>query len=327
MEGLDKKKLFLFFLKADEKMEEKKEIMPPKENPSCFVATIDVSLAEKLQADLTDQGFTLTKPPHTYFAAVKKGVSCTLYLSGKITVQGKDKGEFLSFYLEPQILQNLSYSYPHAQLDLTERIGLDEAGKGDFFGPLCIAGCCAKEEQIKALISFGVKDSKKMSDKSVLDISYKIKKECPHKILRLFPETYNNLYEKFHNLNRMLAWAHSTVLEDLVKETHCSKAILDQFAPAQLMEQMLERKKIPVQLVQRFRGEEDVVVAAASILARAAFLEGLQTLGNSMQIELPKGASSLVIEKGKKIVAIHGEDALKKLGKLHFKTKDSILHD
>ena len=106
----------------------------------CFVATIDVALEEKLRSDLTEQGFVLTHPLHTLFAAQKKGVSCTLYESGKLTVQGKDKDDFIAFYLEPEILQSFAYIHPTANIDLTARIGIDQAGKGDFFGPLCIAG-------------------------------------------------------------------------------------------------------------------------------------------------------------------------------------------
>src|SRR5580693_626798 len=105
-----------------------------------FVATIDLALADKLREDLVGQGFELTKPPYTLFSAQKTGVSCTLYTSGKLTVQGKGKDEFIAFYLEPEILKKLAYTHPELGVDMTARIGIDEAGKGDFFGPLCIAG-------------------------------------------------------------------------------------------------------------------------------------------------------------------------------------------
>jgi ribonuclease HIII len=281
--------------------------MASESHPVCFVTTIDVSLSGKLKEDLLAQGFELSEAPHAFFSAKKKGISCVLYLSGKLTVQGKDKDDFIAFYLEPEILKNLSYTYPVSQVDPTPRAGLDESGKGDFFGPLCFAGVFASEEHIKELVKLGVKDSKKMSDEAVLVVSQKIKKTLPYKILRLFPETYNQLYVKFHNLNRMMAWGHATVLEDLITKTQCKKAILD--------------------LVQRFRAEEDPVVAAASILARAAFLEGLQDLSERIQVALPKGASSQVIEAGKKAVRTHGPDILTVVSKSHFKTTATILHD
>ncbi|MBM3199083.1 MAG: ribonuclease HIII, partial [Chlamydiae bacterium] len=263
-------------------------------SPACFVSTIDLSLKEKLEKDLIDQGFTLTPAPYAFFHAKKGALSCHLYHSGKITVQGKGKEDFISFYLEPEILKNLAFSHPETLHDGTSRIGLDEAGKGDFFGPLCVAGVYCSEGRIKELLQLGVRDSKQMSDMKVLSISQEVKKNFPHKTLCLFPETYNRLYAKFHNLNHMLAWAHSTLLEEMVKHTQCKEALLDQFAPPYLMESFLKKKNLEIHLVQKVRGEEDPVVAAASILARAAFLEGLKNLENRFQLNLPKGVSSLV---------------------------------
>lgn len=295
--------------------------------PACFVSKIDPSLKEKLEEDLLSQGFILSPAPHAFFSAKKQGISCTLYLSGKITVQGKGKDEFIAYYLEPEILKNLSYTHPEIGIDPMARIGLDEAGKGDFFGPLCIAGFYAKEGSVQELLDLGVRDSKKMSDESVLALSQKLKAAFPYKVLKLFPETYNRLYEKFHNLNRMLAWGHSTVLEELINKTGCKQAILDQFADEKLMQGFLERKKLDVHLKQRFRGEEDPVVAAASILARAAFLEGLEELEKKFHVKLPKGASSLVIVAGKKAIETAGHEILPSICKTHFKTTAALAHD
>lgn len=292
----------------------------------CFTTTIDLSLKEKLKNDLLDQGFTLSEAPYAFFSAKKQGISCNLYLSGKLTVQGKGKEEFITYYLEPEILHNLSFTHPEVGMDMSARIGLDEAGKGDFFGPLCIAGFYAKEGEVEALLKLGVRDSKRMTDSAVLALSTKLKASFPYKILRLLPETYNRLYSKFHNLNRMLAWAHTTVLEELSTKTECKKAILDQFADENLVLSFLQQKKLTIDLTQRHRGEEDPVVAAASILARASFLEGLAELGERFQVELPKGASSVVITVGKKILAKHGPDILPSLCKTHFKTTQEVLN-
>ncbi len=293
--------------------------------PSCFVTTIDLALANKLRQDLENQGFILETPPHTLFSAKKKGISCTLYNSGKLTVQGKDKTDFIAFYLEPEILHNLSYTHPVSLVDPTPRAGQDEAGKGDFFGALCVAAIYVGEAKMDELLSLGVKDSKQLSDETVLAISYKLKKAFPHKVIRLFPETYNRLYAKFHNLNRLLGWAHASALEELIQQTGCQKAILDQFAPKELMVSFLKQKNLNIDLVQRVRGEEDPVVAAASILARAAFLESIQQLSDQIDMPLPKGASLQVIEAGKKAVRKYGSEILNKIGKTHFKTMESIL--
>ncbi len=294
--------------------------MTKNSSPSCFVAQIDLSLKDKLTNDLQDQGFTLSEAPYTFFSAKKAGLSCNLYLSGKLTVQGKGKDEFISFYLEPEILQNLAYTHPASLHDSSARIGLDEAGKGDFFGPLCIAGIFIPEGNIEQLIKLGVKDSKLLKDDAIIEISRSLKKTFSHKVLRLFPETYNRLYPKFNNLNRMLGWAHATVLEELSKNTGCKKAILDQFALPDLMNSILKRKNMDIDLTQRVRGEEDPVVAAASILARAAFVEGIKELGEEVGILLPKGASAIVVKTAKKTLETHGMPIFDKIAKTHFKT-------
>ncbi len=298
--------------------------MSPKK-PSCFVATIDLSLADKLRADLIARGFEMTQPAHTLFSAQKKGVSCTLYKSGKLTVQGKEMEELITFYLEPEILKSIVYSYPETLVDFTPRIGIDEAGKGDFFGPLCIAGVQADESKIKELLAIGVRDSKTLSDDTVLKMSKKIRACSPHSIVRIFPEKYNELIGHFNNLNLLLAWGHATAIAELVEKTGCHKVTIDQFAKDHVVETAIKRKNIEVDLTQSHRGEADPVIAAASILARAAFLEGLESLGKMVGHPLPKGASTHVIKAGRTLVKEKGEEILQKVGKLHFKTKNEIL--
>lgn len=306
-----------------------KNFMSNKKNTPdpCFVATIDLNLAEKLQNDLVEQGFSITQPAYTLFSAQKKGVSCTLYTSGKLTVQGKEKGPFIEFYLEPEILQSVSFSYPEASIDLTTRIGIDEAGKGDFFGPLCVAGVFATEGHIKELLKIGVKDSKKMTDPAILTLSQKIKSLCIHSIIKISPKRYNELYEKFHNLNRLLAWGHATAISELNARTQCRDVIIDQFADESVVLSALKHKNLSVNLTQRHKAESDPVVAAASILARAAFVEGIDNLSQEVGMQLPKGAAAQVITAGKKLVAKHGPAILDSVAKMHFKTAGEVLHD
>jgi ribonuclease HIII len=295
------------------------------EKTSCFVATISLDLADKLRADLTEQGFEITTPVYTVFSALKKGVSCTLYNSGKLTVQGKGMDDFITFYLEPQILKSLTFSYPETQVSMQARIGIDESGKGDFFGPLCVAGVQADEAKIKQLLSLGVRDSKKISDATIKTLSLKIKKICPHAIVFISPKKYNELYNNFHNLNTLLGWGHATAIAELVAKTGCTHVIIDQFASEHVVQNALKQKKLIVELSQRHRAETDPVVAAASILARAAFLEGLEQLGKQFELEIPKGASSQVIKIGKQLVRKFGPQILEQTAKLHFKTKEEIL--
>jgi ribonuclease HIII len=282
---------------------------------SCFVTQIDLKWASKLRSDLENQGFQLSTPPYTLFSAQKRGISCTLYTSGKLTVQGKEKESFIAFYLEPEILGNLSYTHPQLTIDLLPHIGADEAGKGDFFGPLCIAAVFANEKQILELQQLGVRDSKRLNDSLFPSLAKKIKALCAHETVALFPETYNRLYEQFQNLNHLLAWAHTQAIFNLIEKTGCTRILLDQFSKAPLVEKNLKKKGLLTDFAQRPRAEEDPVVAAASILARTTF----------PFLSLPKGASVPVIEQGKLLVQRFGKEILHKVAKLHFKTKDAIL--
>lgn len=292
---------------------------------SCFVAQIDLNLASKLLEGLKAQDFTIGHPPYTLFQGKKKGLSCTLYTSGKLTVQGKGMREFIEFYLEPEILGVFKFGYEKSNLDLTPHMGVDESGKGDFFGPLCVAGVYADEKTIPLLVDLGVKDSKRLQDSTILKLAEKIQKSYIYHIVRIGPKRYNELYEQFGNLNLLLGWGHATVIEKLLEKTPCQRVIIDQFAAEHVVETALRRKNKTVALTQRTKAEEDVVVAAASILARAAFLEGMKALEETWKIKLPKGASRATIDAGKAFVDLHGPHSLEAVGKMHFKTAQMIL--
>jgi len=297
-----------------------------KSKPATFTTKIDINLAEKLKNDLQNQGFTFKELAYAIFSATKKGITCVLYKSGSLVVQGKDKDEFIEFYLEPEILKTFSYTHPEALVSMTSRIGVDEAGKGDFFGPLCVGALYADEKGIKKLISLNIRDSKKISDKSILDLASILKANFQIAVVRIFPEKYNDLYLKFKNLNYLLAWAHTTALSELVAKTDCKNVIIDQFANKSVVESAVRRKSLNIHLEQRTKAEEDPVVAAASILARAAFLKGLEELSAQYNQKLPKGASAIVIDIGKKFVEKHGPESLEKVAKIHFKTKEAIMN-
>lgn len=290
-----------------------------------FVTTIDANKHDQLRKDLIEQGFTLSQPPHTVFSAKKAGIACTLYQSGKLTVQGKQMDEFIEFYLEPQILGEMVYTYPHQNVDPTKRIGIDESGKGDVFGPLCIAGVCAEGDAIRKLLEMGVCDSKKINDKTIHVLAKKIKENYPHHVIRINPFRYNEIYNSFGNLNHLLAWGHASTIEKLAPKAQCDRVIVDQFAAEYVLKNALAKKKLQLTLTQRPRAEEDPVVAAASILAREAFLTGLEMLSKQWGIALPKGASSKVISVGRQFVKEHGREALPQVTKMHFKTLDAIL--
>jgi len=296
--------------------------------PKIFVSQITREQAEKLKEDLPNLGFELKQPAYTLFQATKKGVSVTCYTSLKLVVQGKDFEEFIEFYLEPEILKSFGFGYEEEkEIDLTPRMGVDEAGKGDFFGPLCAAALYADSQKILELKKLGVKDSKLLSDAAVLALAKKLRAGFIHSIVKINPLRYNDMYQSFGNLNTLLAWAHATAIESLSKISGCTCVIVDQFAHETVIQKALAKKKISLDVTQRHKAENDLVVAGASILARAAFLEGLKSLSDKAGQLLPKGASKQVIEAGKAFVRKYGKEKLKEVGKIHFKTTSQILEE
>lgn len=301
--------------------------MPKANSPSPFTTTLDMQLSDKLLQELKRRECEITAPQYTRFSAKKKGFTCTLYESGKLVIQGKESAEFVEFYLEPEILHSFTFSHPNADIDLTPRIGIDESGKGDFFGPLCIAGVYVTGDQFSILQKIGVKDSKNLTDPAIRKIANEIKKTCLYHIVRINPLKYNQIYEDFKNLNSLLAWGHATTIEQLVEQSGCRQVIIDQFANEWVVINALKRKKLNVKLTQRHRAEEDLPVAAASILARQAFLEGLDRLSEEIGVTLPKGASQAVKTAGREVLRRWGETRLKEVCKKHFKTFDAVLHN
>lgn len=203
------------------------------------------------------------------------------------------------------------------------RVGVDESGKGDFFGPLVVAACYVGPEHYAELE--GVKDSKKLTDLQALALAEKIKKVCPHSVILMNPVKYNELYLKIKNLNHLLAWGHAQAIENVLEKQPADLIISDQFAAGgTVVKSKLKELGRQAQFVSRVRAESDLAVAAASILARAEFLKRLKGLSQEFGIDLPKGATN-VIGTGKRFVQMHGAENLGKVAKMHFKTSGQVL--
>ena len=204
-------------------------------------------------------------------------------------------------------------------------IGTDESGKGDYFGPLVVAGVFILDEQQKVLAELGVKDSKRLSDNRVREFADLIKRGYKHSLVVIGPEKYNELYSKLRNLNRILAWAHSRAIENLLEEVHCTLAVTDQFGDKMYVLNALMKRGRNIELIQRPKAEEDLAVAAASILARAEFLKRLYFLSQDIGINLPKGSPPFVVETGIELAKVHGVQVLDKVAKKHFKITKRIM--
>jgi ribonuclease HIII len=287
--------------------------------------------ASALDAALRARNWKPREVPYARFAFESDKANVVFYESGKLVVQGKGTREFIEFLLEPEILKQAKLGYEtilNPDL-LLPRIGVDESGKGDFFGPLCIAGVYVNESVIKAWADLGVRDSKNISsDKKISDLADKIRKTpgCVTTVVPIGNEAYNRLYAKMKSVNAMLAWGHARVIENLLGQRHRMnpppvKAISDQFAASKsVIEKALMAQGRELQLVQRHKAEEDIAVAAASILARDEFVKGLAKLEKQFEVKLPKGASSAVDAAAKKFVEERGAGELAKISKLHFRT-------
>lgn len=205
-------------------------------------------------------------------------------------------------------------------------IGVDESGKGDFFGPLVIASFLAGTKDYPRLKELGVRDGKLISENRLMDIDLVLRENYPHVLVIIDPPQYNRRYKQIKNLNKLLAWGHAESIEKLAAKYQADKAISDKFGKDELIEDELTRRKVSLEVEQIIRGESTVPVAAASIIARAAFIREMEKLSEEYGVEIPRGASSLVDSAGRDMVKKFGIDILEKVAKIHFKNFNKVVN-
>ncbi|HOD65882.1 MAG TPA: ribonuclease HIII [candidate division Zixibacteria bacterium] len=205
-------------------------------------------------------------------------------------------------------------------------IGVDESGKGDFFGPLVVAALAAPDSALADLKGLGVRDGKGIADRRLLTIDEQLRRAYPFAVEIMPPEEYNRAYEKIRNLNRLLADLHARAIDRLLRDHPADLVVVDQFGKTALVAEAVAFHGHSVALEQRFRAEEIPQVAAASIIARAEFIRQLQTLSREMGVELPKGAAAIVDRAGAALVRQHGRDILRKTAKIHFKNYQRVIN-
>src|SRR3954453_11288971 len=287
--------------------------------------------AEQLRALLEETGFTFSPKPYTLFFAQKKKLSAAVYEKGpKLLLQGKGIEEFVQFELEPKILceAKLGYEEVHSPEMFEPHFGVDESGKGDFFGPLVISGVYVDRVIARKLLDGGVVDSKRISsDARIRALADTIRKTSQGlvEMVLIGPAKYNELYEKFGNLNLLLGWGHARVIENLLaRKAGCPRSLSDQFANARVIKESLMKHGRTIVLEQRPRAESDIAVAAASIIAREGFINWLERKGKELGIRLERGVSTGVKETAKKLVEVNGPQALREVAKIHFRTAHEI---
>jgi ribonuclease HIII len=204
-------------------------------------------------------------------------------------------------------------------------IGVDESGKGDFFGPLVVAGFVAGDDDLAGLTALGVKDSKKIADKKLLQIDEALRSRYAYVVTVIMPEDYNRRYSQLKNLNLLLAEGHAATIQGVLQQSSADMAISDKFGKDERLETALDAIACTVPIRQIVGGESILQVAAASILARAEFLRRLRGLSEEYGIELPKGAASHVDEAGRRLVAKYGPEILSSVAKTHFRNQQRAL--
>ena len=207
-------------------------------------------------------------------------------------------------------------------------IGTDESGKGDYFGPLVIAGAYITQETGQYLRTLGIRDSKELSDQQIKQFASAIKKrnEIIYDVVLISPEKYNQLYEKLNNLNRLMGWAHARVIENLLNKCIASEVISDKFGNEKLILNALQQKGRLINLKQVTKAEKFTAVAAASILAREAVIKWFNIQSRKYKLKIPKGSSSEVEKIANRFLENYGEEIMSKLVKLHFKTSQKIFN-
>ncbi len=270
-------------------------------------------------------------------------VPIAFFNSGKVLIQGKSgelQTQLKAWWDTRNGFSRTPVTQPISQSSLVEtpttlveknftgrsRIGLDESGKGDYFGPLVIAGVYVDANTEDKLIALGVRDSKQLYDNRILALDEQIKALCPYFVVPIEPTRYNDLYAKLKNLNRLLAWGHAWTLEKLLEKVTCDLAIVDKFGDDSYVRAALQEKGRQITVIQQTHAEADIAVAAASVLARARFVQYMEQLSRKVGKSLPKGASDpAIITRGHELVAEYGKDILNEVAKLHFKTTEAIL--
>lgn len=293
---------------------------------------------ELLRKRLGEGPFEFREVPHAVFSAKGEGIVATLYRSGKLVLQGNEPELFAARYMpdaespsmaapatRPEGSRSAAVAPSTTSPKAAPRpgIGSDEAGKGDYFGPLCVAAVRLDEGDLAKLMGAeGIRDSKRTSDEKAQRLGAAIEGLVPTAIQRLDPTDYNREYREAGNLNELLAALHARVLGELAEPG--IYAIVDRFANESVM--VRHTRGLELELDQRPRAEDfHPAVAAASLVARASFLEGLAELSDEFAIELRKGAGPPVEAAAHRFVDLHGPDRLAEVAKLHFKTTESIL--
>lgn len=320
---------------------------PQKKTSFTFELTNDQQ--EILLGLFVTGNFRRREVPYSLYSVEGDKFNATLYEKEKhgkrkLCVQGSGAQDFVEFQLEPKGVVPVALGYEKVLSPelFSAHAGSDESGKGDYFGPLVV--CCAytDERLSDEMIRLGVKDCKQMTDKAVLSVGASLRRLLGpdgYAVVKLGPAAYNRLYAKIRNINRMLAWAHGTAIEELLtKRADCMRVVVDQFAPTELtIRRALKERGRKATVEQRHKAESDIAVAAASVIARELFIRDIQKMTTDVfgtsaagaakeAPKIPMGASDPRVRSlAEEMVRAHGPTWLMNHCKAHFQTTDKVL--
>ncbi len=299
-----------------------------------YTITLTPEQIERLHTRLSGDLWAAVAVPHALFAYKGDRVNVVAYESGKVVIQGKQTESFVENILEPEVTQVAYKGYEeiHHPEWFEPHLGLDESGKGDFFGPLVTACVVADGPAVRAWRKEGLADSKQLSDDKVILLDALIRRTPQVSISLAYcsMEKYNALMAKPKaNLNLLLAWLHARALEEAMGKQAVAWGLLDQFSKRPLVQGYLspefKAQHPDFVLKMRTRAESDPIVAAASVVARAAFLTKLKALSQHTQAPLLKGAGPRVKAQATALVKAKGAGVLQLVAKCHFKTYKEVL--
>lgn len=315
----------------------RKKPAPEEEAPkklSSYTVKLDAAQLAKLRAYCETRSWLPVEVAYTHFAfkADHLKLNLSAYTSGKVVIAGKGTEDFVRDVIEPEITGAAKLGYDEVlHPDWFEsHAGLDESGKGDFFGPVVAATVIADKSAIEEWRKAGAQDSKKMAESKIMELDRLIRETKGASVATCFCRTmtrYNELMGRpGANLNRLLAWQHATALGDALARKPVKWGLLDQFSEQPLVQRELAKKDIKdFELRMRTKAEEDPVVAAASIVARAEYVRQMHLLSKKFGAKLQKGAGPLVKHQAEEIIRQFGAPALRDFAKLHFRTAYEVV--
>jgi ribonuclease HIII len=269
--------------------------------------------------------------PHTIAKAKLEKSVITFYATNTVLFQGVAETNEYNIWANKFNMTQIKTETPNYSVyENMTAIGCDEVGTGDYFGPIVVCSAFVRSDQISELKKLGVKDSKLLLDDTIIDIALKLRNIITYTILVLSPSKFNDLHKSnSDNLNFIKACLHNKSINSILKKLENVKydaILIDEFTPKEKYLDYL--KKVPdvndsVILIPK--GEKvHISIAAASILARAAFLKEMKELSKTVNVDLLKGASSSVDRQAVGLIKSYGFNVLHDIAKLKFANTEKI---